>query len=98
MKPQRTAFKDPEVARLQEMLLGVLANISEDNFNGREITGTTASSANTSATFPHMLGQVPSMVLILEGNAYVAYGTIGANTVDIRSTGTSQKFRALAIK
>jgi hypothetical protein len=98
MKPQRTAYKDAEVAQLQEMLLAVFANISEDNFNGREVTGTTASSANTSAKFPHSLGQVPSMVLILEGNAYVAHGGIGSDTVDIRSTGTSQKFRALVIK
>jgi hypothetical protein len=98
MKAQFGKYSDPEVARLSQSLTRLFANISLDNFNASEFSGTTASSANTQARFRHGLDSIPSMVLILEGNAYVAFDGAGQSEVDIRSTGTSQRFRAVAIK
>ncbi len=98
MLPQFGKYNDPEVAKLSVALARLFSNISVDNFNATEFSGTTSSSANTQARFRHGLTGIPSMVLILEGNAYVAFNGVGVSDVDIRSTGTSQQFKAIAIK
>jgi hypothetical protein len=98
MKAQFKKFNDPEVANLSQSLARLFANISLDNFNASEFSGITSSSANTQAKFRHGLDSIPSMVLILEGNAYIAFDGAGVSEVDIRSTGTSQRFHAIAIK
>jgi hypothetical protein len=98
MKAQFKKFTDPEVANLSQSLARLFANISLDNFNASEFSGTTSSSANTQATFRHGLDSIPSMVLILEGDVYVASNGVGVQEADIRSARTSQPFRAVAIK
>lgn len=98
MQAQFGKYNDPEVARLSQALSRLFANISLDNFNASEFSGTTASSANTQAKFRHGLDSIPSMILILEGDAYVAFDGVGVSDADIRSARTSQPFRAVAIK
>jgi hypothetical protein len=98
MQAQFGKYQNQEVAKLSVALARLFANISLDNFNASEFSGTTNSVANTSSTFRHGLDSIPSMILILEGNAYVAFDGVGVSTADIRSTGTSQPFRAVAIK
>lgn len=98
MKPQFGKYNNQEVARLSQSLARLFANISLDNFNASEFSGTTSGTANTEARFRHGLNSIPSMILILEGNAYVAFDGVGVSDADIRSTATSQQFRAVAIK
>lgn len=98
MKAQFGRYNDTEVSKLSVALARLFANISLDNFNSVEFTGTTSGTADTQARFRHGLDSIPSMVLILEGNAYVAFNGVGVSEVDIRSTSTNQKFRAVAIK
>lgn len=97
MLPRFPQFTAEELNRLVSILNPFFTRISLENLGGVEVSGTTSGTANTSQKYRHGLKGVPSWVLILEGNAYVAYNGIGANEVDIRSTEVSQKFRALAI-
>jgi hypothetical protein len=98
MLPRLPQFSDPELQKLVRELTAVLGNLSKDNFNAVTVTGTTSGTANTSAKFRHNLKAQPSMVLILEGNAYVARQGVGPTDVDIRSTATSQPFLALVVR
>lgn len=69
--------------------------IKQKDFRIIEVTGTTASSANTAARFRHGKNEVPWMGIVVEGNAYIARNGIGPNDLDVRSTGTSQDFKVL---
>lgn len=85
-------------AQLDAQLKGVLSSLSLDNTKHVIVSGKTSGTANTKAEFRHALGGQPTMAIILEGNAYVQYNGIGPDTVDIRSTATSQQFRAAVIR
>lgn len=97
MLPRFPKFSIPELNQLVSALTPFFTGITKENFGGQEISGTTASTANTSAKFRHGLRSVPTLVKVLEGNAYVAYNGIGADDIDIRSTEVSQRFRILVI-
>lgn len=71
------------------------ALIKRKDFRIVEVSGTTASSANTSAMFRHGKNEVPWLGVVAEGNAYIAINGIGPNDLDVRSTGTSQDFKVL---
>ena len=98
MLPRLPKPKTQELEELSRVLTDILSNISTDNLNAVRISGTTSGTANTSAKFRHGLNTQPSMILILEGNAYVARQGVGPQDVDIRSTATSQSFLALVVR
>lgn len=65
------------------------------DFRTKELTGTTASSANAAGVFRHAAKEVPAFWLPVEGAVYVPRQGLGPDTVDIRSTKTSEPFRVL---
>jgi hypothetical protein len=69
--------------------------IKQKDFRIVEVSGTTASSANTEAKFRHGKNEVPWLGVVAEGNAYIARNGIGPNELDVRSTSTSQDFKVL---
>lgn len=65
------------------------------DFRTKELTGTTNSSANTAQVFLHASKEVPAFWLPVEGCVYVPRQGLGPDTVDVRSTKTSETFRVL---
>ncbi len=98
MQPRFGKFNDPEINKAAQLIALVFSNISKDNFKHVEVTGKTSSSANTSQLFRHGLNEIPSLVLIIEGNAYIARNGYGADSIDVRSNETNAEFRAMVIR
>lgn len=98
MKPAFRKYDNAELNEVIQRLVMLLANVSLDNFKYTFVEGTTDSVANTAKTFSHGFKDLPSLALIVEGNAYVAKNGLGYETVDVRSADTSQEFKALIIR
>lgn len=98
MRFTESKFEDVHLNSLDKKLSSIFTKLSKDNFVTMTIDDVTDASANTSKIFKHGFGTIPAFLFILEGNAYVQYGSVTENQLDIRSTGTSQKFKLLIIK
>lgn len=91
-------FLNVDLAKMFTAVSNVLSNVSRDNMVSVVIDDTTASSANTSKPFRHNLGVIPTIYTVLEGNAYVEYGSVTDQEIDVRSTNASETFKLLLIK
>lgn len=98
MKPRFPPYSDKELSDLAKLLSAVLTSLSVDNFKHTFVTGTTSSSANTEKLFAHGFTEPPSIILVVEGNAYIQPNSISATEVDVRSASTSQSFKLWAIR
>ena len=97
MKFTELSFSSPEIQKLSRTLSTVLVNVSKDNMKFVEITGTSNGIADTSSTFRHAIGRVPSFWFPLEGRIYVPRHGADENEIDIRSTVASEPFRMLIV-
>lgn len=98
MLPRFPKSESREIDAITQQIALVFANISRDNFKSVTVEGVTDGTANTSKKFRHGLGGQPSLVFILEGNAYVARNGVGSDEVDVRSAQASQPFLALVVR
>lgn len=91
-------FNDPDMNRLQKAVQSVFANISVDNFASVLVDDTTSGTANSKKVFRHGFDRAPSFWIVLEGNAYVQYGGVTDQEIDVRSTNANEKFKLLIVK
>lgn len=97
MRIREQKFENVEVTKLFAALKATLSNISVDNMQAVEVTGTTNATADTQSFFPHGLKAVPSFWLVLEGRIYIPRNGVNEEKFDIRSAETAEPFRMLAI-
>jgi hypothetical protein len=97
MKLKISDIQDPELRRVVFALQTVLSNVSSDNFNLEELTGTTDPIADTQLLLRHNLKEIPKLWFILEGDIYIPRYGISRTTIDVRSRFTSNEFRMLLV-
>jgi hypothetical protein len=73
------------------------APLSLRDFSTVEVTGTTASVADTAAKFRNSAGVEPFFWFALEGDVYIPRRGLGPTEIDVRSRLTSQPFRILLV-
>jgi hypothetical protein len=98
MKPRFKVYENKELNDLAQMLVVLFNNVSPSNFKSSFLEGTTNSTANTEQLFAHGYTEAPSLILVVEGNAYIQKGRISSSQVDVRSTASSQPFKLWIIK
>lgn len=97
MKMQTKVYADKDLSDFAKLVQTTLQKLSLDNTTSNIITGITDPTANTQRLVAHGFQQIPTIAVILEGNAYIQVSGVGKTTVDIRSSTTSQSYKLLVI-
>jgi hypothetical protein len=97
MRLQYKVYPDKDLSDFAKLVQATLQKLSLDNTQSRIVSGTTDGTADTQRIIAHGFQQIPSAVVVLEGNAYIQVGGISNTSVDVRSMGQSQKFKLLVI-
>ena len=87
---------DPIMRKNMVNIKEMLYNLDADNLNGRILSGTTNSTANTQTLFNHNLQTTPMIVIPIRGNVYIY--DFNETTIDIRSTQTSVNFDVFVVE
>jgi hypothetical protein len=96
VKPNFANVDAPDSDKMVQKLNHLFTRIATDNFDGKFLTGTTAGTADTQFRVKHGMVPRPRIAIVSLGDIYIK--SIDNDSIDVRSSKTTESFEILALR